>query len=100
KGAAMLATVLVIVTLCHTDAPHVSFSATADAGECATKSETVTGMLAGAGYQIAAARCIETDLRFAPYDHAATEMDAAYLITLPAEPASGGTIDSLRGLSD
>lgn len=96
----MLSTVLIVVTLGHADAPHVSFSSAPDAPACAAKAEAVTGLLAGAGYRIGAQRCIQTDLAFAPYDHAATAYPHAYRLTLPADAAQGGTVEPLGRLSD
>ena len=96
----MLSTVLILVTLGHADAPHVAFSTTPDMPACEGKATALTGVLTGAGYRIAARRCIQTDLAFARYDHGATEFPVSYRLTLPADAAQGATIEPLAALAD
>lgn len=96
----MLSTVLIIITLGHADAPHVSFSATESVEACAAKAEAITGVLKGAGYRIGAERCVETDLPLAAYDHAAKDFPHPYRITLPADVTQGGMIEPLDNLAD
>lgn len=96
----MLSTVLILVTLGHADAPHVAFSTAPDMAACEEKAAALTGVLAGAGYRIAAQRCVQTDLAFAPYDHGATDFPASYRLSLPADAAQGAAIEPLAKLAD
>ena len=95
----MISTVLILVTLGHADAPHVAFSTAPDMAACAEKARSLGAVLTGAGYRIAADRCLQTDLVFAPYQHAATAYPHAYRLTFPADPALAPTVEPLAKLS-
>ena len=96
----MLSTVLILVTLGHADAPHVAFSPAPDMAACADKAQSLGAVLKGAGYRIAADRCVQTDLAFAPYQHAATAYPHAWRLTIPADAATPATVEPLAALSD
>lgn len=67
----MLKAVLVILTLAPDGTTHLALSPADDTADCAAKREVVGQILAGAGATVIAARCGQTDLTFAPYQHAA-----------------------------
>ncbi|MDM7256159.1 MAG: hypothetical protein P3W90_005710 [Paracoccus sp. (in: a-proteobacteria)] len=78
----MLETVLVVLTLADPGPPHVSFSMTESAQDCAARAEVVTQILTGAGYTILAQGCVETGLRISPYDHKARAFPYPWRVTL------------------
>lgn len=78
----MLETVLVVLTLADPGPPHVSFSMTESAQDCAARAEVVTQILTSAGYTIMAQGCVETGLRISPYDHKASAFPHPWRITL------------------
>lgn len=86
--AGALSVVLVLVTLSAGEPPHVSFSTAEDAADCAAKGERLGAILTGAGYRIGAQACVETEARFAPYDHGASVFPHAYRVTVPATGAA------------
>lgn len=94
----MLATVLIIVTLGHADAPHVSFSQAENLEACEAKAEALTSVLERANYQVGATRCVQTELTLSPYDRAAKEFPHAFRISLPNDASA--TIEQLDSLSE
>lgn len=96
----MLATVLIVVTLGHADAPHLAVTPADDAAACAAKAGAVTAVLDKAGFAVAAARCVQTDQRFSAYRHGpdAPAPIHPFRVTLPAR--GGATVEALARLSD
>ena len=93
----MLQTVLIVLTLGHADGAHLSLTRADDAAACAQKSEGLAKILSDAGYTVGARRCIETDLRFTPYQPGATEMPHRFKVTLPQ---TGAEVQALASGDD
>ncbi|MDO5620394.1 MAG: hypothetical protein Q4G24_02875 [Paracoccus sp. (in: a-proteobacteria)] len=74
----MLKPVLVILTIGSGGVPHVSFSALESLDACTARTEAVTSILTGAGYEIVAHGCGETDLAIAPYQHGAPQQEPTH----------------------
>ncbi|KGJ12905.1 hypothetical protein [Paracoccus sanguinis] len=96
--AGALSVVLVLVTLSAGESPHVSFSNAENAADCAAKGERLGAILTGAGYRIGAQACVETEARFAPYDHGASVFPHAYRVTVPAQGAA--SVEPLDRIGD
>lgn len=85
----MLKPVLVILTL-HGNATHLALSDADSAEDCATKAEVVGQILKGAGQEVLAVGCGQTDLVYTPYSHGAPE--TAYVHPWRVKLSEGGPV--------
>ncbi|MFP7571394.1 hypothetical protein [Marivita sp. S2033] len=65
----MLKTILIILTLGQGGAMQLALTETDSLEDCMARADVVGQILSGAGEQIEAMRCGETDLAVSPYEH-------------------------------
>lgn len=96
----MLKPVLVVLTLAPGGGTtHLALSSPEDAAACAARAEAVRGVLEGAGVEVIATRCAETDLSFTAYAHGEAQGPHVHpwRVTLPASGAVIEPLDATDG---
>ncbi|RKF14596.1 hypothetical protein D6850_06820 [Roseovarius spongiae] len=88
----MLKTALLILTLGPDGATHMALSEADSLADCVAKAESVGAILTGAGYDIQAMRCGQTDLALTPYQHGrdADDMQWRYRVVVKGASLEDG----------